>query len=169
MSLVDIDIEEVNARLDGERENGARRIRMAEYHYQIPVSRICPGDVSRRCDSKQRSLRLPSSLSEDPIRMALKQCVPQGQEYGEQVGSEIRDLCSTLYLALDAKIGVFRMEPRREVGVHHSGSIHCTLREKEVTNAVDQDYITNLVERWYPGHGRRGEGYRKCGSRRRIP
>ena len=48
MPLVDIDIEEVKARLDGERENGVCRIMMAEHHYLNAVSRMCPRDVSPR-------------------------------------------------------------------------------------------------------------------------
>lgn len=83
--------------------------------------------------------------------MTLKQCLLKGQEEGDEVGSEIKDLCSTLYLALDARLGVFRWEPRGAVGVHNDATFRCTLRHEEETYEAGRTYLTNWVESLYPG------------------
>ena len=83
--------------------------------------------------------------------MALKQCRPKEQECGEDVGSEIQDLCAVLYLGIDANLGAFRMEPREEVGVHDHTTIHCSLREQEMTSPAYRQWMDDWVEPVYPG------------------
>ena len=88
--LADLDYPDVYRRLEAERKDGICRIKMANHHREGEVSRIYGRDISRRNESARRNLRLPPREPDAPIRMALKHCIPKGEETGEKVGGPLR-------------------------------------------------------------------------------